>query len=119
MSFNTVCCCLIPLIGIGNPSREKAVMPPTVFTSPETAQFSQITSLLNESVNIIAVVGAGISTSCGIPAFRGGPDGIYAKYGKHVFDYIQVHSDKIIGMKYLQMVIIEPSRLDWGYESNC
>lgn len=80
-------------------------MSPIVFTSPDTAQFAQVTNLFRKSINIIAVVGAGMSTSCGIPAFRGGPDGIYSKYGKYVFDYIQVHSDQAIGRKYLQMVL--------------
>jgi hypothetical protein len=80
------------------------VMPPIILTSPDSVQFSQVVNLINNSVNIIAVVGAGISTSCGIPAFRGGPEGIYAKYGKYVFDYVQIHSDAVIGKKYLQMV---------------
>ena len=80
------------------------VMPPIVLNCPDSVQFSQVVNLFNNSVNIIAVVGAGISTSCGIPAFRGGPEGIYTKYGKHVFDYVQIHSDAVIGKKYLQMV---------------
>jgi hypothetical protein len=94
-------------------------MPPIVFTSPDTAQFSQVINILNKSSNIIAVVGAGMSTSCGIPAFRGGPEGIYSKYGKHVFDYVQVHSDQAIGRKYLQMVIEQKLNcLDWRYEND-
>lgn len=87
-------------------------MAPIVFTSPDALQFAQVVDVFRKSANVIAVVGAGISTSCGIPAFRGGPEGIYAKYGKHVFDYVQIHSDQVIGKKYLQMVFLLLI-LDW------
>ena len=44
--------------------------------SPIQSSFDDITQLLGSKKNIIVLVGAGISVSCGIPDFRSN-DGLY------------------------------------------
>ena len=53
-------------------SKSRSSSPP----SPIQSSFDDITQLLARKKNIIVLVGAGISVSCGIPDFRSN-DGLY------------------------------------------
>lgn len=49
-------------------SRARSLVPHEVtITTPEDPEFDKVKELLERSSNIIAVTGAGMSTSCGIP----------------------------------------------------